>query len=64
MVVENGYTGPTNTPVETATERRLMECNANVMYDLLGGLIGSEFIKVMHCTLANEIWDKPKNVYQ
>ena len=34
------------------------------MYALLGGLIGSKFVKVMHCTIANEIWDKMKNVYE
>ena len=40
-----------------------MECNSKVMYVFLGGLIGSEFVKVMHCTSAKEIWDKLKNVY-
>ena len=41
MAVENGYTGPTSTPVATTTERRLMEYKAKAMYALLGGLIGS-----------------------
>ncbi len=27
------------------------------MYAILGGLTGSEFVKVMHCTSTNEIWD-------
>ena len=56
-------TGPTTTPVASATERRLIESNAKAMYVLLSGLIGSEFVKVMHCTSAKEIWDKLKNVY-
>jgi hypothetical protein len=64
MVVENGYTRPTITPVENAIERRLMECNAKAMYALLGGLIGSGFVKVMHRTSTKEIWDKLKNVYE
>ena len=64
MVVENGYTRPTTTLVESVIQRILMECNAKVMYALLGGLIGSNFIKVMHCTSAKEIWDKLKNVYE
>jgi hypothetical protein len=34
------------------------------MYAILGGLAGSEFVKVMHCTSAKEIWDKLKNVYE
>ena len=40
-----------------------MECNEKEMYALLGGLIGSKFVKVMHCTSAKEIWDM-KNVYE
>ena len=64
MDVENGYIGPTTTPVASETEWRLMECNAKAMHALLGGLIGSEFIKVMHCNSTKEIWDKLKNVYE
>ena len=64
LAIENGYTEPTTTLVATATKRILMECNAKAMYALLGGLIGSEFIKVMHCISTKEIWDKMKNVYE
>ena len=59
-----GTTGPTTTPVEFSTERRLMECNAKSRYALLGVLIGSKFIKVMHYSSTKEIWDKLKNVYE
>ena len=41
-----------------------MECNAKAMYAIQGGLIGLEFVKVMHCTSTKEIWDKIKNVYE
>ena len=34
------------------------------MYTILGGLVGSEFVKVMHDELAKELWDKLKNVYK
>ena len=64
MAIENGYTGSTTTTIAIATEIRLMECNAKVMYALLGGLIGSEFVKVMHCSSTKEIWDTLKNVYE
>ena len=64
MAVENGYTRPTTTPLTSATERRLMECNAKSLYVIQGGVIGSEFVKVMHCTSAKETWDKLKNVYE
>ena len=60
--VENGYIVLDTTPIAGTTERRLMKCNAKAMYAIQGGLIGSKFVKVMHCTLAKEIWDKLKNV--
>ena len=34
------------------------------MYAIHGGLIGLEFVKVMHHTSTKEIWDKLKNVYE
>ena len=52
MDVENGYIVPDTTPIVGTIERRLMECNAKSMYVIQGGLIGSEFVKVMHCTSA------------
>ena len=64
MVVENGYTVLDTTIVVGTIERRLMECNAKAMYVIQGGLIGSKFVKVMHCTSTKEIWDNLKNVYE
>ena len=34
------------------------------MYAFLGGLAGSEFVKVMHCESSKELWDKLKNIYE
>ena len=42
----------------------VMECNGKAMYVIQGGLIGSQFVKVMHNSSANEIWDNLKNVYE
>ena len=64
LAIENGYTIPYTTLVAGTTERRLMECNAKAMYAIQGGLIGSKFVKVIHCTSAKEIWDKLKHVYE
>ena len=61
-VVENGYTILDTNPVVGTIERRLMKCNAKTMYVIQGSLIGSKFVKVMHCTSTKEIWDKLKNV--
>ena len=64
MAIENGYTIPDTTLVEGTIERRLVECNAKAMYVIQGGLVGSKFVKLMHCTSSKEIWDKLKNVYE
>ena len=50
MSVENRYIAPNTTPVAGTTKRILMECNAKAMYVIQGGIIESEFVKVMHCT--------------
>ena len=34
------------------------------MYAIQGGIMRSKFFKVMHCTLAKEVWDKLKNAYE
>ena len=63
QTVLNGYNAPTTIPIDTAG-KRLYESNFKAMYAILGGLTGSEFVKVMHCVSAKEIWDKLKNVYE
>ena len=55
LAVENGYTIPDTTLVAGTIERRLMECNEKAMYAIQGGLIGSEFDKVMDCTSTKDI---------
>ena len=63
-VVENGCTILATNLVVGITEIRLMERNEKAMYAIQGGLIGSEFVKVIQCTSAKEISDKLKNVYE
>jgi hypothetical protein len=62
-VVLNEYKVPTTIPID-ATGKRLYESNSKAMYAILGGLAGSEFVKVMDYVSAKEIWDKLKNVYE
>ena len=64
MAIENGYIVLDIGLVVDTTERRLMECNAKAVYAIQGGLIGSEFVKVMHCASTREISNKLKNVYE
>jgi hypothetical protein len=61
--VLNEYNTPTTIPTD-ATGKKLYESNSKSMYAILGGLVGSEFVKVMHCESAKELWEKLKNVYE
>ena len=63
MAIENGYIIPDTIVVVGTTERRLFE-NIKALYAIHGGLMGSKFLKEMHCTSAKETWDKLKSVYQ
>ena len=64
MDVENGYTVLDTTLVVRTIERQIFENNANALYIIHAGLIGSIFVKVMHYTSTKETWDKLKNVYE
>ena len=55
----NEYSAPTNIPTDVAG-KKLYESNSKAMYAILGGLSGSEFVKVMHCESTKELWDKLK----
>ena len=57
------YKNPTTIPTYFAGKKHY-ESNSKAMYAILGGLEGSEFVKVMHCELAKELWDKLKKNYE
>jgi hypothetical protein len=47
QVVLNEYKAPSTVPIDAAG-KKLYESNSKAMYAILGGLTGSEFVKVMH----------------
>ena len=63
QAVLNEYSAPTNIPTDVVG-KKIYESNSKAMYAILGGLAGSEFVKVMHYELAKELWAKLKNVYE
>jgi hypothetical protein len=63
QAVLNESKSPTTIPID-AIGKRLYESNSKAMYAIVGGLAGLEFVKVMHCASAKEIWDKLKYVYE
>ena len=62
-VVLNEYSAPTAIPIDVVG-KKIYESNSKAMYAILGGLVGSKFVKFMHCESAKELWDKLKNVYE
>lgn len=61
--VVDGYKTLATSPTNVAG-KKLSECNAKAKNAILCGLPESEFLKVMHCKSAQEMWDKLKNIYQ
>ena len=64
-IVKNGFTMPEGMeePIDPSERRKFVQ-NSKAMCAILGGLIGTDFVKVMDCTSAKEIWDKLKKVYE
>jgi hypothetical protein len=58
----NGYIAPTIPPTD-ATGKNPSEHNAKAMNVILIGLSKSKFVKVMHCKLEKDIWNRIQNIY-
>ncbi|KAH9293136.1 hypothetical protein KI387_041660 [Taxus chinensis] len=58
-----GYTIPSVPPTDQAG-KKAFENNAKAMNAILCGLSESEFVKVMQCDTAKEIWDKLRTIYE
>ena len=63
-VVVNGYTHSAIDSPTCTIEIILFECNLRDMSAILGGLAGSQFVKVTHSTYPKEIKENLKNVYE
>lgn len=55
--VINEYTTPSTLPTNQ-DERKAYIANAKALNSITSGIIDSEFIKVMNCNSAKEVWDK------
>ncbi|XP_059064804.1 uncharacterized protein LOC131856870 [Cryptomeria japonica] len=58
-----GYTPPTNSPY-TPDEKKKYESNAKAKNGILCGQSNSEFVKVIQCKTAKDIWDKLHSIYE
>ena len=57
------YNVPTDPPIDHAAKMTYEE-NSKAMNAILSSLTEIVSIKVMHCKIAKEIWDKLKNIYE
>jgi hypothetical protein len=57
------YIAPT-TPPTYMIEKKASENDAKSMNAILCSMSESEFVKVMHCKSAKEIWDKLQNIHE
>ena len=63
-MIENTYNIPSTTSTTSAIDKNNFENNSKAMNTLLSGLTKTVFVKVMHCEIAKEIWDKLRNIYE
>jgi hypothetical protein len=61
--IVNGYVIPNNAPTDP-NEKKLMSCNSKSRHVILVALEPTIAIKVMGCSIAKEVWDKLKNIYE
>lgn len=62
-LVVNGYSTKTNPPTNV-DRRRLTNNNVKTMNAILFGLVYFEFMKVMQCELAKDMWGKLQTIYK
>lgn len=58
-----GYLETTNPPID-AVERRPIDNNSKAMNSILSRPVCSEFMKVMYCELAKDMWGKLQTIYE
>ena len=63
ILVVIGYSTTTNPPTDVVW-RMITNNNAKAMNAILSGLICYNFMKVMQCELAKEMWDKLQAIYE
>jgi len=60
-IMKNGYEKPYL--LIDKDDKLAFSYNPKAMNKILGGLPKSKLVKVMHCTISKEIWDKLRSCY-
>jgi hypothetical protein len=58
-----GYKTP-NTPPIVRDGKKLSENNLRATISILNGLDHSVYVKVIHCDMKKDTWDKLENIYE
>jgi hypothetical protein len=63
LSIENGY-NPSKTPPTDPDEKKAYNYNYKARHNILNALSPTIQTKVRCCTIAKEVWDKLKNIYE
>ena len=63
QIVEDGYTIPNDLLTLGTVEKRRYDCNSRAASLIMGAVVDSELVKIVHLSTAKEMWDKLQNVF-
>ena len=63
QIVEDGYTIPSDLSTLSIVEKRRYDCKSRAASIIMGPVVDSELIKIVHLSTAKEMWDKLQNVF-
>ena len=63
QIVEDRYTIPSDLSTLSTVEKRRYDCNSRAASLIMGAVVDSELIKIVHLSTAKEMWDKLQNVF-
>ena len=63
QIVEDGYTIPNDLSTLGIVEKRRYDCNSRAANLIMGAVVDSKLIKIVHLSTAKEMWDKLQNVF-
>ena len=63
QIVEDGYTIPIDLSTLGIVEKRRYDCNSRAASLIMGAVVDSELVKIVHLSMVKELWDKLQNVF-
>ena len=63
QIVEDGYTIPSDLSTLGTVEKRRYDCNSRAASLIMGAIVDSKLVEIVHLSIAKEMWDKIQNVF-